>query len=119
MFSHSYNRATRYVALAALASFMTPATLLANEIAAGKGIYSTTCIACHGATGKGMIPGVSDLTKADGPLAKSDEELAKSIAQGVATPGAALTMPANGGNPPLTDSQVASLIAYIRSEFSD
>lgn len=119
MFSHSYNRATRYIALAALVSFMTPATVLAGEIAAGKDIYSTTCIACHGANGKGMIPGVSDLTKADGPLAKSDAQLSKSIAEGVTTPGAALTMPANGGYPSLTDSQVASLIAYLRSEFAD
>ena len=64
-----------------------------------------------------MIPGVSDFTKTDGPLAKSDEELAKSIAEGLATPGAALSMPAKGGNPSLTDGDISSLIAYLRSKF--
>ena len=89
----------------------------AVDTAAGKALYSQTCIACHGANGKGTIPGVRDFTVSDGPLSKSDEELVKSITEGVATPGAALTMPAKGGNPALTEADILSLIAYLRSEF--
>ncbi len=90
---------------------------LAVDVAKGKSLYSTTCVACHGNDGKGTIPGVSDFTKLDGPLTKTDDELAESIIKGLATPGAALTMPAKGGNPSLTDAEVLSLVAYIRSEF--
>jgi mono/diheme cytochrome c family protein len=31
---------------------------VAADAAAGKAVYSQTCIACHGANGKGTIPGV-------------------------------------------------------------
>jgi mono/diheme cytochrome c family protein len=123
MFWHFYSKPISCVSIALLALFMTPATVLAGDAAesgdamAGKGTYSSTCIACHGANGKGTIPGVSDFTKIDGPLAKSDDELAKSISEGLATPGAALTMPAKGGNPSLTGSDIVSLIAYLRYAF--
>lgn len=89
----------------------------AAAFADGQALYSQTCIACHGANGEGTIPGVRDFTKADGPLSKSDEELVKSITNGVATPGAALTMPAKGGNPALTEADILSLVAYLRAEF--
>ncbi len=120
---HFCSKLTNWVSIALLASFMTPAAALADDAtvpgdaAAGQAIYSMTCIACHGANGKGTIPGVSDFTKTDGPLAKTDEELTKSISEGLATPGAALTMPAKGGNPSLTDGDILSLIAYLRSDF--
>jgi mono/diheme cytochrome c family protein len=123
MFSHFYSKLTSCASIALLVSLMAPAAASANGVAApgdaaaGQSIYSQTCIACHGANGKGTIPGVNDFTKTDGPLAKSDEELAKSISEGLATPGAALTMPAKGGNPSLTDGDILSLIAYLRSEF--
>lgn len=125
MFWRFYSKPISCASIALLASLVAPAIVLAGDALesgdanAGKDIYSMTCIACHGANGKGMIPGVSDLTRSDGPLAKSDEELAKSISEGLATQGAALTMPAKGGNPSLTDGEVLSLIAYLRSEFGE
>ena len=125
MFWRFYSKPISCASIALLASLIAPASVFAGDAVessdanAGKDIYSMTCIACHGANGEGVIPGVSDLTKVDGPLAKSDEELAKSISEGLATPGAALTMPAKGGNPSLTDGEVLSLIAYLRSEFGN
>jgi len=110
------SKVTSCLTIALLVSLMAPATVLADA-AEGKDIYSLTCVACHGANGKGMIPGVSDLTATDGPLAKSDDELAKSISEGLSTPGAALTMPAKGGNPSLNADDILLLIAYLRSEF--
>lgn len=123
MYSRSYNKLTSCTALALLAMFALPTSAIAGEpavsgdVTVGKTLYSQTCIACHGANGKGAIPGVSNLASSDGPLAKSDEELAKSIRDGLATPGAALTMPAKGGNPSLSDDDILSLIAFLRSEF--
>ena len=87
------------------------------QVAAGNAVYSQTCVACHGADGKGAIPGVADLTKADGALAKSDDELIKSITDGFQSPGAALAMPAKGGNPSLSESDIKAVLAYLRSAF--
>ena len=121
MFWFSCNRATSVVAIAVLATFLSPAFVAADEpetaLKAGQSIYSQTCIACHGANGKGMIPGVSDFTAADGPLAKSDADLATSIRDGLATPGAALSMPAKGGNPALSDAEIQAVLVYLKKTF--
>lgn len=118
----SFNRATSGVAVTVLVSFLTPA-IAADEtemtLKTGQSIYSQTCIACHGANGKGMIPGVSDLTATDGPLAKEDTELATSIRDGLATPGAALSMPAKGGNPALSNEDIQAVLAYLRQTFGE
>ena len=125
MFWFSYSKATSYLAVVLLASFMMPATATAGDsdnsadVKLGKKLYSQTCVACHGGNGKGVLPGVSDFTAMDGPLAKSDEELFKSVAEGRSTPGAALSMPAKGGNPSMTDVEIAALIAYLRAEFGE
>jgi len=89
----------------------------ARTIAAGKAAYSTTCVACHGADGTGAIPGVVDLTTANGPLSKSDEELIKNITDGFQSPGSMMAMPAKGGNPELSDEDIAALVAYLRDAF--
>ena len=111
----SCSRVTRSLAIVVLASFVTPA--MADDTATGEKVYAQTCIACHGANGKGMIPGVSDLTKDDGPLAKSDETLIASIRDGLVTPGKALSMPPKGGNPALSDADIKAVLAYLRDIF--
>lgn len=115
----SCSRATsRLVTVAALTVFVSPSPAQAGDgVEAGKKVYSQTCIACHGANGKGMIPGVSDFTRPDGPLAKSDEALTESIRNGLVTPGKALSMPAKGGNPSLSDEDIEAVLEYIRAEF--
>lgn len=97
----------------------TTATALADpaQVAAGEKLYNQTCVACHGPTGKGAIPGVADLTNPDGALAKSDEVLFTSIKEGFKSPGAALAMPPKGGNPALSDDDIVALLAYFRTAF--
>jgi len=94
---------------------VTPAIAVGGE--AGEKVYAQTCIACHGVNGKGAIPGVSDFTRVDGPLAKSDEALFASIRDGLATPGKPLSMPPKGGNPALSDDDIQAVIKYLRSSF--
>ncbi len=86
-------------------------------VEAGKNVFSQTCIACHGANGKGTIPGVKDLNAADGPLSKSDEELITNITNGFQSPGSPLAMPAKGGNPSLTEADIQAVLAYLRIAF--
>jgi mono/diheme cytochrome c family protein len=114
----SCSKAIRSLVIVALVSFLTPAAASANDpIETGKKVYSQTCVACHGANGKGMIPGVSDFTKADGPLAKSDEVLIASIRDGLVTPGKPLSMPAKGGNPTLSDEEIEAVLLYLKTIF--
>ncbi len=89
----------------------------AADAAAGKTVYSQTCIACHGANGKGAIPGVADFTAKDGSLTKSDGELLKNISEGFQSPGSFMAMPAKGGNPALTEEDIWAVLAYLRAEF--
>jgi len=83
----------------------------------GQAIYVQTCVACHGADGKGTIPGVADFTGKDSPLAKSDAELLRNITGGFQSPGSFMAMPPKGGNPALTEADVKAVLDYLRSEF--
>ena len=84
----------------------------------GKAVYEETCVFCHGAKGKGEIPGVPDLTRKKGPLTKTDLELFHNIADGFESPGSSMAMPARGGNPDLSDEEVHDVVAYLREKFS-
>lgn len=84
---------------------------------AGKDIFGRTCIACHGADGAGVLPGVPDLTKRDGPLAQPDAVLIERISNGYQSKGSALAMPPKGGDPSLTERQIRDVLAYVRREF--
>lgn len=86
-------------------------------VAAGRGVYEQTCIACHGANGKGAFPGVTDFTAPTGPLAKSDEVLITNIVNGYQSPGGSMSMPPNGGNPGLDETDVVAALAYLRATF--
>jgi mono/diheme cytochrome c family protein len=104
-----------------LAATATPRSANENKggAAAGEGIYAQTCIACHGADGKGPIPGVADFTAKDSPLSKTDEELVKNISEGFQSPGSFMAMPAKGGNPSLTEEDIRAVVKYLRSEFGE
>lgn len=106
------------------ASIVTPAAAdhagapgIPGDAGNGKAVYGETCVFCHGAKGKGEIPGVPDLTRKKGPLAKTDAELFRNIADGFESPGSAMAMPARGGNPDLSDEEVHDVLAYLRQAF--
>ena len=88
-----------------------------GDTARGATVYNGTCVACHAENGKGAFPGVPNFTKRKGPLAKSDHELALNIITGFQSPGSMMPMPANGGDPNLSEQNVMDVIAYLRSAF--
>ena len=55
--------------------------------ARGKRVYRGTCIACHGPTGKGGIPGTPDFTKGNGVLSQDDSVLTDHIRNGFRSKG--------------------------------
>lgn len=83
----------------------------------GRDVYNETCVACHGANGKGTIPGAPDFTNSNGPLKNSDSVLLSRSLNGYQSPGSSVSMPAKGGNPHLSDQDVQNAISYIRKEF--
>ncbi len=92
-------------------------TVVESSGLTGKEVYGQTCIACHGATGKGVLPGVPNLTHANGRLSKPDQELLNNIRNGFQSPGSPMAMPPKGGNASLTDEDLRNVIEYMHQEF--
>jgi mono/diheme cytochrome c family protein len=81
-------------------------------------LYAQTCVACHGESGKGVIPGMPDMTARGGPLAsESDAELLLSILNGVKSSRSPIAMPPKDGNPALTEADAKVLVSYLREGF--
>lgn len=83
----------------------------------GERLYAQSCLACHGADGVGVMPGVRDLTEPEGALSKPDELLFLSIRDGIQSADGALAMPARGGNSGLTEADIHALINFLRKNF--
>lgn len=80
----------------------------------GEGAYRRTCIACHGADGKGNGEKTgADFTRPDGRLTKPDDALLTSIRGGIRGPIG--VMPAHQGL--LTESETTAVLAYVRRTF--
>lgn len=103
--------------LAALGMTAMTGPLLAGDAGHGEEVYQSTCIACHGKDGTGAIPGAPNFQKKSGVLAKSDEVLMRNMIEGYESPGSMMPMPALGGDPDLSEQDIADVLAYIRSTF--
>ena len=97
--------------LAFAAGMFALAQATAADVANGQRIYETSCIACHGPSGQGAIPGVPDLASR---LSKSDAELTRNILNGIKTPDSAMAMPAKGGIPNLSAEDAQAIVDYLR-----
>ena len=84
----------------------------------GKEIYENNCLACHGADGTGNLPGMPDFTESQGSLSKSDTVLLDNIINGFQSPGGLMPMPAKGGNSALTNTDMSTVLDYIRNSFN-
>lgn len=93
-----------------------PASQAAGTVSSlsGSDIYSQTCVACHGTNGKGVVPGAPNFKRSDGPLSQSDEILFDRVKLGFKGPGSPMAMPPKGGNMSLTDSDIRTVVEYLR-----
>lgn len=86
---------------------------------AGKDLFSATCASCHGPDAKGLPGSGKNLVTSQFVADQTDDELVDFITVGRAaddpenTTGVA--MPAKGGNPSLTDDDLADIVAYLRT----
>lgn len=84
----------------------------------GHVIYENNCASCHGAKGRGSLPGVPDFNDKRGVLAKSDEELLNNIINGYRSPGSVFFMPPKGGNGELTPGDISAVLDHIKKMYS-
>lgn len=87
------------------------------DINRGNEVYHQTCVACHGADGKGAIPGAPDFTKSGGVLSHSEDLLEQRVENGFHSRGSPMSMPAKGGNPTLTEDDIRDVLVYMQSAF--
>ncbi|MBI2940637.1 MAG: cytochrome c [Chloroflexi bacterium] len=91
----------------------------AGDPTRGKALYDQSCGACHGPDARG-IPGLGkDLTTGAFVKGQTDAELVDFIKKGRPASDPANTtkidMPPKGGNPALTDAQIADIVASMRT----
>ncbi len=98
---------------------LTKAVSNSGSVLSGSDLYNQTCIACHGANGKGTVPGSPDFTKPQGPLSQSDEVLMQRIVEGFQSPGSPMAMPPKGGNTNLTTTDIQTVLGYLRENFGN
>jgi mono/diheme cytochrome c family protein len=92
---------------------------LGGDASHGEELFNQTCIACHGEGGVGIENLGKDMTTSEFIRGKSDAELREFIKTGrpIGEPDntTGVDMPPKGGNPALSDEDLADIIAYIRT----
>ena len=103
---------------AAPAATPTPAGPVGDP-AQGAIAFAGTCSSCHGPDAKGLPSLGKDLTTSEFAIGLSDAELIEFIKTGRPTGDPLNTtgvdMPPKGGNPALSDQDLADIVAYLRT----
>jgi disulfide bond formation protein DsbB len=90
------------------------------EVEAGAARYAASCVACHGAEAEGIAGLGKALVPSEFITSMTDEELVAFIAVGRAADDpentVGVAMPARGGNPSLTDEDLAAIVTWLRSQ---
>lgn len=84
-----------------------------EDLEAGKKVYDTYCVACHGTDGKGMNGLAANLAEDKTRLAKPTEVLVKNIREGYS--GEIGVMPPWGAM--VSEVDAKNVIAYLRHEY--
>lgn len=90
-----------------------------GEAGDGEELYGSSCASCHGVDAKGLPNLGRDLTNSEFLDGLTDDEAVAFIKEGrpASHPDnqAGVDMPPKGGNPALTDDDLAAIVAYLRS----
>ncbi len=96
-----------------------PPKTAAGDPVAGKKVYDTACVACHGPDATGITGLGKSWVTSEFVKSQTDAQLLDFIKKGRLASDPANTtgvdMPAKGGNPALNDADLNNIIAYMRS----
>ena len=81
----------------------------AREAKSGEEVYKTVCMVCH-QTGVANAPKLGDKAAWKAPLAQGQEQLVQHAISGVRA------MPPRGGNPDLTDLEIARAVVHMANQ---
>jgi len=94
-------------------------TTMKGDAVAGKKLYDTACIACHGPDAVGVQGLGKSWVTSTFIKSQTDAQILEFVKKGRPTSDPANTtgvdMPAKGGNPALTDQDLTNIIAYMRT----
>jgi len=101
------------------ATSTTKADAGSGDIAKGSAVYSSTCVACHGASAEGIDGLGLPLAPSEFVADSTEHELMMFIKTGrsVSDPDnqTGVDMPPKGGNPALSDADLHDVSAYLKS----
>lgn len=80
--------------------------VIANDVFKGREVFMRECMACHGASGEGKLPGLPNFKEGQ-TLFKTDSVLIDIVRDGKGV------MPSFNGL--LTDDDIRNVVAYLRS----
>lgn len=96
-----------------------PSPTPSGDPVAGETSFMGTCSACHGPDAKGVTGLGKDLTTSTFAIGLSDADLVAFLLKGRPSSDPANTtgvdMPPKGGNPSLSEKDLANIVAYIRT----
>jgi mono/diheme cytochrome c family protein len=94
-------------------------TTLDPGVNTGEAVYNVACIACHEAGGVGIEGLGKPLAGSDFITSRTDQELLEFVVTGRGTNDpentSGVAMPPRGGRPNMTDAEILSVIAYLRT----
>ncbi len=97
----------------------TEAPVAPGDPVSGEAVYASTCATCHGAIGEGVTGLGLPLDSSEFVHSTSDAQLVAFIKEGrdASHPDntTGVAMPPKGGNPSLTDEDLADVVAFLRT----
>lgn len=96
-----------------------PPDAMKGDAVAGKKLYDTACVACHGPDAVGVQGLGKSWVTSEFIKSQTDAQILDFVKKGRPASDPANTtgvdMPAKGGNPALTDQDLTNIIAYMRT----
>ena len=90
-----------------------------GDAAAGQVAYQTSCSVCHGMDGMGVTGLGADLTASTFVGDTAEADLVQFLARGLSASDpqneTGIGMPASGGNPSFTETDLINIVAYLRT----
>ena len=108
-------KVNKLIALSIAASALSMTAIPALAASEGQALFAQHCQMCHGADGKGAVPGTPNFTKPGGVLSQKDSVLMLRVLDGYKSAGSPMAMPPMKGQ--VSAKQVHQILLYLHKAF--